>query len=231
MRNRDVIEFLGLWKTIHNPDFKPLELEVFRQKAGYNAFDFSPKRWADTTTASGIYSKSGRYGETYTHRDIAFEFTSWISAEFNLYIITDYRRLKNDEISRLSHNWNMNRKIAKINYRIHTDAIKAHLIVPELSKQYQSYTYAAEADVLNVAMFGKTATQWRDEDHGVTGVTRDQATLQQLIVLSNMESLNAEMIKRGISRNDRLMELNRVAKEQMQSLLHSNGGKRINGIE
>ncbi|MEG0914092.1 MAG: KilA-N domain-containing protein, partial [Oscillospiraceae bacterium] len=200
-------------------------------KSGYNAFTLSPKRWADATAAIGIYSKAGRYGGTYAHRDIAFEFASWISAEFKLYIITDYQRLKNDENSRFSLNWNISREIAKINYRIHTDAIKEHLIVTELPKQYQNFTYATEADVLNVAMFGKTAKQWRDENSGVAGNVRDQATLQQLIVLSNMESLNAEMIKRSVSRDDRLLELNRVAKEQMQSLVNSAGVKRFKNTD
>ena len=203
---RDVIEFLGLWETLHNPDFKPLEFEGFKSRAGSNAFTLSPKRWLETTAAIGMYSKSGRNGGTFAHRDIAFEFASWISAEFKLYIITDYQRLKADENSRLSLNWNMNREISKINYRIHTDAIKEHLIVPELPKQYNNFTYATEADVLNVAMFGKTAKQWRDANPGLAGNVRDHATLQQLIVLSNMENLNAEMIKQGINRDNRLVE-------------------------
>ena len=227
MRSRDVIEFLGLWETLYNPDFKPLEFEGFKARAGSNAFTLSPKRWIEATAAIGMHSKSGRNGGTFAHRDIAFEFASWISAEFKLYIITDYPRLKADENSRLSLNWNMNREISEINYRIHTDAIKEHLIVPELPKQYQSFTYATEADVLNVAMFGETAKQWRDSNPGMEGNVRDHATLQQLIVLSNMESLNAEMIKQGINRDDRLVELNRVAKEQMISLSKSAGAKRL----
>ena len=227
MRSRDVIEFLGLWETLYNPDFKPLEYEGFKARAGSNAFTLSPKRWIEATAAIGMHSKSGRNGGTFAHRDIAFEFASWISAEFKLYIIIDYQRLKADENSRLSLNWNMNREISEINYRIHTDAIKEHLIVPELPKQYQSFTYATEADVLNVAMFGETAKQWRDSNPGMEGNVRDHATLQQLIVLSNMESLNAEMIKQGINRDDRLVELNRVAKEQMISLSKSAGAKRL----
>ena len=227
MRSRDVIEFLGLWETLYNPDFKPLEFEGFKARAGSNAFTLSPKRWIEATAAIGMHSKSGRNGGTFAHRDIAFEFASWISAEFKLYIITDYQRLKADENSRLSLNWNLNREISEINYRIHTDAIKEHLIVPELPKQYQSFTYATEADVLNVAMFGETAKQWRDSNPGMEGNVRDHATLQQLIVLSNMESLNAEMIKQGINRDDRLVELNRVAKEQMISLSKSAGAKRL----
>lgn len=227
MRSRDVIEFLGLWEILYNPDFNPLEFEGFKIRAGSNAFTLSPKRWIESTDAIGMYSKSGRNGGTFAHRDIAFEFASWISAEFKLYIITDYQRLKTDENSRLSLKWNMNREISKINYRIHTDAIREHLIVPELPKQYQNFTYATEADVLNVAMFGKTAKQWREGNPGQDGNIRDYATLQQLIVLSNMESLNAEMIKNGVSRNERLLELNRVAKEQMTSLLTSAGIKRL----
>lgn len=227
MRNRSTIEFLGLWEQINNPDFNCLEFEAIKNDAGSNAFVMTPKKWVTDIHAIGVTTKQGRYAATYAHKDIAFEFASWISPEFKLYIITDYQRLKGDENSRLSLNWNMNREIAKINYRIHTDAIKEHLIVPELPKQYQSFTYATEADVLNVAMFGKTAKQWREENLGLTGNIRDQATLQQLIVLSNMESLNAEMIKRGMSRDDRLMELNRVAKEQMQSLVNSAGVKRL----
>ena len=227
MRGRDVIEFLGLWETLHNPDFKPLEFEGFKSRAGSNAFTLSPKRWVEATAAIGMYSKSGRNGGTFAHRDIAFEFASWISAEFKLYIITDYQRLKTDENSRLSLNWNMNREISKINYRIHTDAIKVHLIVPELPKQYQSFTYATEADVLNVAMFGMTAKQWREANPNLDGNIRDHSTLQQLIILSNIESLNAEMIKQGIGRNKRLVELNRIAKDQMISLLKSAGIKRL----
>ena len=227
MRGRDVIEFLGLWETLHNPDFKPLEFEGFKSRAGSNAFTLSPKRWGEATAAIGMYSKSGRNGGTFAHRDIAFEFASWISAEFKLYIITDYQRLKTDENSRLSLNWNMNREISKINYRIHTDAIKEHLIVPELPKQYRSFTYATEADVLNVAMFGMTAKQWREANPNLDGNIRDHATLQQLIIVSNLESLNAEMIKQGIDRKDRLVELNRIAKEQLASLIKSGGLKRL----
>ncbi|MEG1258690.1 MAG: KilA-N domain-containing protein [Akkermansia sp.] len=229
MRNRDVIEFLGLWEALHNPHFKPLEFEGFKTRAGSNAFTLSPKRWIEATEAVGMYSKSGRGGGTYAHRDIAFEFASWISAEFKLYIITDYQRLKADENSCLSLNWNMNREISKINYRIHTDAIKVHLIVEDIPKKYRSFTYATEADVLNVAMFGQTAKQWRDANPDAEGNIRDHAMLQQLIVLSNMESLNAEMIKRGITRDTRLVELNRVAKEQMYSLNNSKAVHRLEG--
>lgn len=231
MRNRSTIEFLGLWEQINNPNFNYLEFEAIKNDSGSNAFVMTPKRWVTDIRAIGVVTKQGRYAATYAHKDIAFEFASWISPEFKLYIITDYQRLKGDENSRLSLNWNMNREIAKINYRIHTDAIKDHLIVSELPKQYQSFAYATEADVLNVAMFGKTAKHWRDDNRGLPGNIRDQATLQQLIVLSNMESLNAEMIKRGMSRDDRLLELNRVAKEQMQSLLNSASVKRLKNAD
>lgn len=198
-----------------------------KSRSGSNAFTLSPKRWLEATAAIGMYSKSGRNGGTFAHRDIASEFAFWISVEFKLYIITEYQRLKTDENSRLSLNWNMNREISKINYRIHTDAIKEHLIVSELPKQYQSFTYATEADVLNVAMFGMTAKQWREANPNLDGNIRDHATLQQLIILSNLESLNAEMIKQGIGRNNRLIELNRIAKEQMVSLIKSAGTKRL----
>lgn len=227
IRSRDVIEFLGLWESLYNPNFKPIEFEGFKSRAGSNAFTLSPKRWVEATGAIGIHSKSGRGGGTYAHRDIAFEFASWISAEFKLYIITDYKRLKSDENSRLSLNWNMNREISKINYKIHTDAIKKHLIVPELPKQYQGFLYATEADVLNVAMFGQTAKQWRETHAESDGNIRDHATLQQLIVLSNMENLNAEMIKQGIDRNERILQLNRIAKEQMSLLLSTVDIKRL----
>ena len=227
MRTRDVIEFLGLWELLHNPSFKPLEFEGFKMQAGANAFTLSAQKWINSTNAIGIKSKSGRYGGTYAHKDIAFEFASWISAEFKLYIITDYQRLKNDENGRLSLNWNMNREISKINYRIQTDAIKENLIVPDLPKQYQNYTYASEADVLNVAMFGKVAKVWREENSDLEGNIRDYATLQQLIILSNLESINAEFIKTGIERADRLVLLNKIAKDQMNSLVQNS----IRGIE
>lgn len=218
MRTRDVIEFLGLWEKLHNPNFNPLEFEGFKIQSGANAFTMSPKKWIEATGAIGIVSKAGRYGGTYAHKDIAFEFASWISAEFKLYIIMDYQRIKNDENSRLSLNWNMNREIAKINYRIHTSAVKRHAIVPDLPKQYQNFVYASEADVLNMAMFGETAKVWRENNPEAEGNIRDNATLQQLIVLSNLESLNAELLKKKVSREERLVLLNNVAKEQMALL-------------
>ena len=218
MRNRDVIEFLGLWESLHNPDFKPLEFEGFRNQAGANAFTMSPKKWIDATQAIGIISKSGRYGGTFAHSDIAFEFASWISPEFKLYIIKDYRRLKYEENSRLSLNWNLNREISKLNYRIHTDAIKSNLIPPELTPEQISFTYASEADLLNVALFGKTAKQWRTENPDKKGNIRDYATLNQLLVLANMESYNAILIEQGKSQPERLISLHDLAVRQMHTM-------------
>lgn len=219
MRNRDVIEFLGLWESLHNTDFKHLEFEGFKNQAGANAFTMSPKKWIDNTRAIGIVSKSGRYGGTYAHTDIAFEFASWISPEFKLYVIQDYKRLKTEENSRLSINWNLNRELSKINYRIHTDAIKENLIPPDLTPIQISYTYASEADLLNVVLFGKTAKQWREEHPEQKGNIRDNATLYQLLVLANMESYNAILIKQGKLQNERIKLLRELAVQQMQTLV------------
>ncbi len=208
MRGKDTIEFLGLWEQLHNPDFKPIEFDRFKKEAGYNAFTLSPQKWIEKTNAIGIVSKSGRYGGTFAHSDIAFEFASWISAEFKLYIIKDYKRLKNDESSRLSLGWNLNREISKLNYRIHTDAIKENLIPTELSSYQISMTYASEADVLNVALFGITAKQWRGKNPDKSGNVRDYAKLNQLLVLANMESYNAILIEQGKPQSERLKLLN-----------------------
>ena len=218
MRNRDVIEFLGLWESLHNLDFKPLEFEGFKNQAGANAFTMSPKKWIDATNAIGIVSKSGRYGGTFAHSDIAFEFASWISPEFKLYIIKDYKRLKTEENSRLSLNWNLNREISKLNYRIHTDAIKSNLIPPELTPEQIGLAYASEADMLNVALFGKTAKQWHAENQGKKGNIRDYATLNQLLVLANIESYNAILIEQGRSQSERLVILHDLAVKQMQTM-------------
>jgi hypothetical protein len=218
MRNRDTLEFLGLWESMHNPDFKPLEFEGFRNKSGANAFTLSPQKWIDSVNAIGISSKSGRYGGTYAHSDIAFEFASWISAEFKLYIIKDYKRLKTDENSRLSLNWNLNREISKLNYRIHTDAIKDNLILPDLTSGQVSLKYASEADVLNVALFGITAKEWREENPEKSGNIRDYANLNQLLVLANMESYNAILIKRGIPQSERLIELRKSVMQQLKAI-------------
>ena len=225
MRNRDTIEFLGLWEQLNNPEFKPVEFDGFRTQAGSNAFTMSPKKWIDGTGAVGIISKAGRYGGTFAQKDIAFEFASWISAEFKLYIIKDYQRLKNDENSRLALGWNLNRTLAKINYRIHTDAIKDVLIPPDVTPQRQSFTYANEADVLNVALFGITSKEWRQTHQDSKGNIRDEASLQQLIVLANLESINAELIRQGVPQSERLLRLNASAKQMMQSLV---GDHRIN---
>ena len=218
MRNRDVIEFLGLWERLHNSDFKPLEFEGFKKQAGANAFTMSPKKWIEATDAIGIVSKAGRYGGTYAHSDIAMSFATWISPEFQLYIMKDYRRLKTDENSRLSLNWNLNREISKLNYRIHTDAIKENLIPPELTSAQVAYTYANEADMLNVVLFGKTAKQWKDDNPTVKGNMRDVATLNQLLVLANLESYNAVLIKQGKNQKERMELLRQLAVQQLETL-------------
>uniref|UniRef100_I5ASG9 KilA-N domain-containing protein n=1 Tax=Eubacterium cellulosolvens (strain ATCC 43171 / JCM 9499 / 6) TaxID=633697 RepID=I5ASG9_EUBC6 len=219
LRGRDVVEFLGLWEVLHNPDFKRIEFDTFKEEAGTNAFVFSIKDWTDKLGAIGLFTKSGRYGGgIYAHIDIAFEFASWISPEFKLYIIKDYQRLKSDENSRLSLNWNLNREIAKLNYRIHTDAIKNHLIPPELTQEQISYRYANEADMLNVVLFGKTAKQWRDEHHGKKENIRDKAELNQLLVLANMESYNAILIGQGKTMSERIVLLRELAVKQMETL-------------
>ena len=218
MRSKDTIEFLGLWENLHNSKFNGVEFDSFRAQAGANAFTMSPKKWIESTDAIGIVSKSGRYGGTYAHADIAFEFASWISPEFKLYIIKDYKRLKVEENSRLSLNWNLNRELSKLNYRIHTDAIKANLIPPELTPLQISCTYANEADLLNVVLFGKTAKNWRDENPDETGNIRDQATIYQLLVLANMESYNAVLIQQGKTQAERMKLLHELAVQQMTTL-------------
>lgn len=218
MRNRDVIEFLGLWEKLHNPNFNPLEFEGFREQAGANAFTMSPKKWIEATNAIGIVSKAGRYGGTYAHSDIAMSFATWISPEFQLYIMKDYRRLKTDENSRLSLNWNLNREISKLNYRIHTDAIKENVIPSELTPAQIAYTYANEADMLNVVLFGKTAKQWKNENPDSKGNMRDGATLNQLLVLANLESYNAVLINQGKDQKERMELLRQLAVQQLQTL-------------
>lgn len=222
MRNKDVLEFLGLWESLHNPDFKPLEFEGFKNEAGVNAFTMSPKKWIDATQAIGIISKAGRYGGTYAHSDIAFEFASWISPEFKLYIIKDYKRLKADENSKLSLKWNLNREISKLNYRIHTNAVKENLIPPELTKEQIYFTYASEADLLNVVLFGKTAKQWRSENSEKKGNIRDDATINQLLVLANMESYNAVLIVQGRTQAERMVALRDLAVRQLQTIMGLN---------
>ena len=218
MRSRDTIEFLGLWESLHNSNFKPVEFDGFRSQAGANAFTMSPTKWIEGVNAIGIVSKSGRYGGTYAHSDIAFEFASWVSAEFKLYIIKDYKRIKSDENSRLSLNWNLNREISKLNYKIHTDAIKENLIPAELTPNQIAFTYANEADLLNVALFGMTAKQWRDNNLDKKGNIRDYATLNQLLVLSNMENYNAIMIDQGKPQSERIVALHEMAVKQLETL-------------
>ena len=217
LRVRDTIEFLGLWETIHNPNFKGVEFDSFRKEAGTNAFTLSPQRWIKNTNAIGIVSKSGRAGGTFAHPDIAMEFASWISAEFKLYLIQDYKRLKSDENSKLSLGWNLNREISKINYKIHTDAIKEYLL-KDLTNEQLSYKYASEADMLNVALFNKRAKQWREENPDLKGNIRDYASLNELLVLANMESYNAILIGKGIEQKERMIELRKLARTQLISL-------------
>ena len=218
LRTKDTLEFLGLWEQLHNPNFKGVEFDAFRKGAGLNAFTLSPQKWISSTNAIGMISKSGRYGGTYAHSDIAFEFASWVSAEFKLYIIKDYQRIKSDASSKLALGWNLNREIAKLNYKIHTDAIKENLIPQKLAPKQKSMTYANEADVLNVALFGKTAKEWRDEYPKSKGNIRDYASLQQLLVLANLESYNAILIKENIPQEQRLDLLNKMAIDQLKAI-------------
>ena len=212
---------------MYNPNFKPVEFDGFRKQSGLNSFVMTPKKWIESTDAIGIISKSGRYGGTFAHKDIAFEFASWISIEFKLYIIKEFQRLKADENDRLKLDWNLQRTLAKVNYRIHTDAIKENLIPPTLSKDNINFVYADEADLLNVALFGTTAKQWRQANPTAQGNVRDEATLEQLVVLSNMESINAVLIHQGLTQPQRLLQLNTVAITQMKSLLNSKQIKKV----
>jgi len=227
LRNRNTIELLGFWEQMHNLTFKPVEFDGFRKQAGLNSFTMTPKKWIETTNAIGIVSKSGRYGGTYAHKDIAFEFASWISIEFKLYIIKEFQRLKDDENDRLKLTWNLQRTLAKVNYHIHTDAIKENLIPKELTKQQINFIYANEADLLNVALFGKTAQQWRLQNPAEDGNIRDTATLEQLVVLSNIESLNALLITQGKKQPERLMQLNQMAILQIKTLLNNPSMKKL----
>lgn len=219
LRNRNTIELLGFWEQMYNPDFKPVEFDGFRKQAGLNSFVLTPKRWIETTNAIGIISKSGRYGGTFAHKDIAFEFASWVSIEFKLYIIKEFQRLKESESDRLKLEWDFQRTLAKVNYHIHTDAIKENLIPKAISTQQASFIYASEADVLNMALFGKTAKQWRNENPDLKGNIRDYAAIEQLVVLSNMESTNALLLHQGMEQSERLIQLNEMAITQMRSLL------------
>jgi hypothetical protein len=227
MRSRSTIEFIGLWEKLNNTDFKPIEFDRFKNEAGNNYFVLSPQKWIASTNAIGIISKSGRYGGTFAHTDIAFEFASWISSEFKLYLITEFKRLKQDENNRLHLEWNLQRTISKINYRIHTDAIKDNLIPKEITKQQTNLVYANEADLLNVALFGITAKEWRESNVEKDGNIRDYSSLEQLVVLSNMESINALLIQQGLLQSERLILLNKSAIAQMKSLVESGAMKKL----
>ena len=224
MRNRNTIEFLGIWESLYNPNFNPLEFEGFRKEAGLNAFTLSPSKWVESTNAIGIKAISGRYGGTYAVSDIAFEFASWVSVEFKLYLVREFQRLKADEQKQLA--WSAKRELSKINYRIHTDAIKVNLIPAEVTREQAALKYADEADVLNIAMFGMTARQWREQNPDKKGNIRDYASINELICLSNMENLNAVFINDGMPQSERLIKLNQIAIQQMK-MLEDTGGRNL----
>jgi len=219
IRNRSTLEFIGTWEQLYNPNFKVVEFDHFKMSAGLPSFVLSPGQWIEKTNAVGIYVKKGKYGGTYAHKDIAFEFCSAISPVFKIYLIREFQRLKDEENERLKLNWNFQRTLAKVNYKIHTDAIKENLFPPEIDNSQSTFIYASEADVLNIALFGKTAKQWREENPDAVGNIRDQSTIEQLVVLSNMESINAMLIHQGIHQFERLIQLNQLAISQMKSLL------------
>jgi hypothetical protein len=229
LRNRNTIEFLGIWESLNNPGFKPVEFDGFRRQAGLNSFTLTPKQWIEATRAIGLVSKPGRYGGTYAHKDIAFEFASWISVEFKLFLIKEFQRLKEDENSRLSLSWNLNRTLSKLNYRIHTNAIQAHLIPPTVTPAQAAATYATEADMLNMALFGHTAANWRRANPDKKGNVRDHATVEQLLVLANIEGMNAELIHMGLPQGERLIRLNHIAIRQMQVLTDAPALKQLKG--
>jgi len=230
MRNRNTVEFLGIWEQMHNPDFKGGEFETFRKEAGLNSFHLTPRKWIDATGAIGMQSRAGRYGGTYAHKDIAFEFGSWLSPEFKLYLIKEFQRLKDDENRRLSLEWNLNRTLARLNYRIHTDAIKVHIIPATVTPEQANFAYASEADVLNVALFGCTAKQWREANPKREGNVRDYASIEQLLVLANIESMNAEFIHMGLSQGERLQRLNGIAIRQLQALTGNKGIQKLEQV-
>lgn len=221
LRNRNTVEYLGIWETVYNPDFNYGEFAIIKSQAGLNSYKLSVKEWVDKTNAIGLKASAGRYGGTYAHPDIAFEFGMWISPQFKIYLIKEFKRLKNEENDRLKLDWNLQRTLAKVNYRIHTDAIKENLIPTEITTLQESFVYANEADILNIALFGLTAKQWREDHPGKDGNIRDYATLEQLVVLSNMESINALLIRQGLTQNERLLQLNKTAITQMKSLIES----------
>jgi len=218
LRNRNTVEFLGIWETVYNPDFNYGEYAIIKSLAGLNNYKISVKEWVEKTNAIGLKATAGRYGGTFAHPDIAFEFGMWISAEFKIYLVKEFQRLKEDENNRLQLNWNLQRTLAKINYQIHTDAIKESLIPNQISKQEASIVYATEADLLNIALFGKTAANWRHEHPDMEGNIRDYATIEQLVVLTNLESLNAVLIVQDLPQSNRLLQLNKVAIQQLKVL-------------
>jgi hypothetical protein len=227
LRNKNTIEFLGLWETINNENFKGVEFDTFKNEAGLNSFTLSPTKWIKATNAIGLITKVGKNGGTFAHVDIAFEFASWISAEFKLFLIKEFQRLKNDEIQKKQIGWDLKRGISKINYKIHTDAIKSNLIPDQLTSNQVSFVYANEADILNMALFGMTAKEWRDKNLKLEGNIRDYSSVEQLVVLSNMESMNAELIKNNISQKQRLEILNEMAISQLNSINNINGIKKL----
>lgn len=228
MRNRDTVEFLGIWEHLNNPNFKHVEFDVFKNLAGSNSFSLTPKRWIETVNAIGMINKSGRYGGgTFAHKDIAFEFATWISPEFKLYLIKEFQRLKQEENRKMELGWDTKRMLTKINYRIHTDAIQQNLIPKEISKVQANSIYANEADVLNKALFGMTAKEWRDKNPKLEGNIRDYSDVTQLICLANLESLNAELIREEIPQSERLMKLNEIAIIQMRSLVGNPSLKKL----
>jgi len=229
LKSKDTILFLGVWERINNPGFNSLEFEGIRNEAGRNSFFLSAKKWIELTSAKGLIASAGRYGGTYAHKDIAFEFGSWLSPEFKLYLIKEFQRLKDAENDRLRLEWNLQRTLAKVNYRIHTDAIKDALLPAAVTKAQVAIVYANEADLLNVALFGQTAKQWRDAHPDADGNIRDEATLEQLVVLSNLESLNSVLIRQNLPQSERLVSLNQIAITQMRSLLASASMKQLKG--
>ncbi|MBT4758393.1 MAG: KilA-N domain-containing protein [Opitutae bacterium] len=227
LRNRNSLELLGIWEHLHNPEFNPVEFDGIRKQSGLNSFTLTPKQWIKKTAAIGLQSKAGRYGGTFAHKDIAFEFASWVSVEFKLYLIKDFQRLKDDENDRLQMEWNVQRTLSKINYRIHTDAIRETLIPNTITKAQSGKLYASEADRLNVALFGQTAKEWRTANPDAKGNIRDHAPIEQLVVLTNLESLNSVFIRQELAPSERLLKLNEIAISQMRSLLASDGTKRL----
>ena len=227
LRNRNTLEFLGIWESIYNPNFNYGEFATIKSQAGLNSFKISVKDWVEKTNAIGLQATAGRYGGTYAQKDIAFEFGMWISPEFKIYLIKEFQRLKDEENSKYALEWNLQRTLSKINYRIHTDAIKETIIPPVITRQQSSIIYASEADVLNMALFGQTAATWRTINKNKEGNLRDHATLEQLVVLTNLESLNSVLIRQGLPQPERLKKLNDIAISQMKSLLNSSGVRKL----